>query len=53
MTNPTTPATPGGIKVAALQMVSTPDPQQNRATARRWVLEAAAAGAQLVVLPEY
>lgn len=53
MTNPTPAAATGGIKVAALQMVSTPDPQQNRATARRWVLEAAAAGAQLVVLPEY
>ena len=43
----------GRCKVAALQMVSTPDPAQNREVAQRLVLEAAAAGAQLVVLPEY
>lgn len=40
-------------KVAAVQMVSTPDPQDNIATVRRLVAEAAAQGAQLVLLPEY
>lgn len=43
----------GRLTVAAVQMVSTPDPAQNREVARRLVQEAAAAGAQLVVLPEY
>jgi deaminated glutathione amidase len=41
------------IQVAAAQMVSTPDPAQNCETAARLVREAAAAGAQLVLLPEY
>jgi deaminated glutathione amidase len=41
------------IQVAAAQMVSTPDPAKNRETAARLVREAAAAGAQLVLLPEY
>ena len=41
------------IQVAAAQMVSTPDPAQNCETAARLVCEAAAAGAQLVLLPEY
>ncbi len=41
------------IQVAAAQMVSTPDPAQNCETAARLVFEAAAAGAQLVLLPEY
>ena len=39
--------------VAAVQMVSTPNVDQNIATARRLVGEAAATGAQLVLLPEY
>ncbi|MES3022907.1 MAG: carbon-nitrogen hydrolase family protein [Pseudomonadota bacterium] len=39
--------------VAAIQMVSTPDPGSNIASARRLVAEAAAAGATLVALPEY
>ena len=39
--------------VAAVQMVSTPDVQENIATARRLVGQAAANGAGLVVLPEY
>ena len=39
--------------VAAVQMVSTPDPAENRQTAARLVREAAAAGARVVVLPEY
>ena len=41
------------IQVAAAQMVSTPDPAENCKTAGRLVREAAAAGAQLVLLPEY
>jgi len=40
-------------KVAAVQMISSPDVAQNIATARRLVAEAAAGGAQLVTLPEY
>ena len=40
-------------RVAAVQMVSTPEVAQNLATARRLVGEAAAAGASLVTLPEY
>ncbi len=40
-------------KVAAVQMVSTPDITENIATARRLVAEAAAQGAKLVLLPEY
>lgn len=39
--------------VAAVQMVSTPDVDQNIASARRLVRQAAAGGAQLVSLPEY
>ncbi len=39
--------------VAAVQMISSPDLQQNIATARRLVAEAAAGGASLVALPEY
>ncbi len=39
--------------VAAVQMVSTPVVEENLATARRLVGEAAATGAQLVALPEY
>ncbi len=41
------------IQVAAAQMVSTPNPADNCETAARLVREAAAAGAQLVLLPEY
>ena len=41
------------FQVAAIQMVSTPDPAENRRAAERRVLEAAASGAQLVLLPEY
>ena len=40
------------IQVAAAQMVSTPDPAENCETAARLVREAAAAGAQVVLLPE-
>ncbi|MGZ8259881.1 MAG: nitrilase-related carbon-nitrogen hydrolase, partial [Caldimonas sp.] len=41
------------MKVAAVQMVSTPSVEANLATARRLVASAAAQGAALVVLPEY
>ncbi|MCA6215379.1 carbon-nitrogen hydrolase family protein [Ideonella sp. B7] len=41
------------MKIAALQMVSTPDVDRNLATAARLVGEAAHAGARLVALPEY
>ncbi|MBV8664995.1 MAG: carbon-nitrogen hydrolase family protein [Burkholderiaceae bacterium] len=39
--------------VAAVQMVSTPVPEENIATARRLVAQAAEGGAQIVLLPEY
>lgn len=39
--------------VAAIQMISSPSVDENLATARRLVAQAAAAGAMLVVLPEY
>ena len=42
-----------GMKIAALQMVSTPDWPSNRDAAARLIAAAAAAGAQLVQLPEY
>ena len=41
------------MKVAAIQMVSTPDRDENLAAAARLIDEAAAAGARLVSLPEY
>lgn len=41
------------MKIAALQMVSTPDIDRNLATARRLVAAAAEQGAKLVALPEY
>jgi len=41
------------MKVAALQMVSTPSVERNLGTARRLIAEASAAGATLVALPEY
>ncbi len=41
------------FQVAAIQMVSTPDPEQNRRIAARLVHEAAQAGARLILLPEY
>lgn len=41
------------VKVAALQFVSTPVPQENFATAGRLLAQAAERGAQLVLLPEY
>lgn len=41
------------IKIAALQMVSTPDVGRNLEAAAALIAEAAAAGAALVALPEY
>lgn len=41
------------MKIAALQMVSTPDVERNLAAAQRLIVEAARAGAKLVALPEY
>ena len=41
------------MKLAAIQMVSTPDLGRNLRTARRLLDEAAAAGARLAALPEY
>ncbi|ALS58930.2 carbon-nitrogen hydrolase family protein [Pandoraea norimbergensis] len=49
-----TPNAPNALaRVAAVQMVSAPDVARNLADAGRWVAEAADAGAQLVLLPEY
>ena len=41
------------MKIAAVQMVSSPDWDRNRDAAARLVAQAAHAGAQLVLLPEY
>ena len=41
------------MKIAALQMISTPDVAENLATAQALIAQAAAAGAELVALPEY
>jgi predicted amidohydrolase len=41
------------FKVAAIQMVSTPEPAENYAVAQRLVREAALQGARLALLPEY
>ena len=41
------------MKIAALQMVSTPNVEQNLDTARALLERAAEAGAELAVLPEY
>ncbi|WP_323071582.1 carbon-nitrogen hydrolase family protein [Mycetohabitans endofungorum] len=46
-------AAPGTFALAALQMVSTPDVSRNLQTAGELIAEAAAGGAQLVLLPEY
>ncbi|KVL31526.1 acyltransferase [Burkholderia territorii] len=51
MTDHTRLATP--FRVAALQMVSTPDVARNLAEAGRLIAEAAGEGAHLVLLPEY
>ena len=41
------------MKIAAVQMVSTPDVARNLEAAKALVARAAAEGAELVVLPEY
>ncbi len=41
------------MKIAALQMVSTPDVARNLEAAQRLIAQAAAQGAQLIALPEY
>ena len=41
------------LKIASIQMVSTPVVQENLNTASRLIKAAANAGAQLLVLPEY
>ena len=41
------------MKVAAVQMVSTPDVSANLQAAARLLAQAAQHGAELVVLPEY
>jgi len=41
------------LKIAALQTVATPSVERNLATAHALIADAAGAGAQLVVLPEY
>ncbi|KVD75796.1 acyltransferase [Burkholderia sp. ABCPW 14] len=51
MTDRHASATP--FRVAALQMVSTPDLERNLAEAGRLIADAAASGAWLVLLPEY
>ena len=43
----------GNVRVAALQMVSTPRVEENLKTAAGLVAQAVAQGAQLVALPEY
>jgi nitrilase len=41
------------LKIAAVQMVSTPEPAENMQTIERRIHQAADAGASLVLLPEY
>ena len=41
------------LKISSIQMVSSPDLQENLSTASRLIAAAAADGAQLAVLPEY
>ena len=48
-----TTASPLDLKIASIQMVSTPDLQDNLSTASRLIAAAAAEGAQVAVLPEY
>ena len=48
-----TSASSAELKIASIQMVSTPDLQENLSTASRLVTAAAIDGAKLAVLPEY
>lgn len=41
------------MKIAALQMISTPSVESNISTARRLIGQAAGQGAQMILLPEY
>ncbi len=47
------PVAPHAVRVAAVQMVSTPRVDENLRTAEALIAQAAAAGARLVALPEY
>jgi nitrilase len=47
------PVHPTPFRVAALQMVSTPERERNLRDAERLIAQAASEGAQLVLLPEY
>ena len=47
------PASSSDLNIASVQMVSTPNLQENLDTAKRLVGQAATVGAQVVVLPEY
>ncbi len=53
MSESTSKANPAPFRVAAIQMVSAPDVDQNLSEAGRLIAEAADSGAQLVALPEY
>ncbi|AKM29872.1 acyltransferase [Pandoraea faecigallinarum] len=53
MTSPDTKSATAPVRVAAAQMVSAPDVERNLREAARLVADAAQAGAQLVLLPEY
>lgn len=44
---------PASLKIASIQMISTPDLQENLDTANALIRAAAKEGAQLIVLPEY
>lgn len=46
-------STSATLKIASIQMISSPDLQENLNTAGRLIDTAAQAGAQLIVLPEY
>ena len=41
------------MKIAALQMVSTPSVERNLESVQRLIADAAEAGARMVALPEY
>jgi predicted amidohydrolase len=44
-------STQAHVRVAAIQMVSTPDPMHNRRVVEGLVRQAAAGGAELILLP--
>lgn len=46
-------STQAHVRVAAIQMVSTPDPMHNRRVVEGLVRQAVAGGAELILLPEY